>query len=280
MRTLRWIFALTAVLTAASAWSQGYNRDLAVDPDVAFPRPEMKEIGLEQKLGNRVQWAAEFRDESGKKVRLQTLFGKRPVILLPIFYTCTGVCNLEMSGITEALILSEKLEVGRDVEVVALGIHPKETWELARAKEKQVLASYHKSKDPRGWHFLTGDMENIRAVTDSLGFKFSYDEAKNRVNHPSGIMVLTPNGIISSYLVGARYKPERLEKFVATAAAEEVGQKTQELFFGCIHIDPVTGKRSIVIEQVLRVFAAITMIAIVSTIVVLNVRSKRIRNGL
>ena len=234
----------------------------------------MKQIGIDQRLGQKVQDLATFADENGKPLVFSSLLGKRPIIILPIFYRCTGVCNLELNGVEQTAKQMADRNIGKDFDVVALGINPKEGPELAYAKRQTTLREYDRPGTEKGWHFLTGNMENIRAMTNSLGFKFAYDEAKDQVNHPSGIMVLTKDGTISSYLLGANYTPEKLGGFLDTAAKGEVGQKSREIFFGCVHLDPITGARSIVIENVLKVLGVITIGALLSTMIILSKRAK------
>jgi protein SCO1/2 len=267
----RFGLSLAVGMLASMSYSQGYGTGTDVDPDVAFRSPKMKEIGVDQKMGAQIPLDARFTDDDGKVKTVREIFSGRPVVLLPIFYRCERTCYLELTGVVAALNLTKKLEVGRDVEIVAIGINPTETWELARAKKKSILGSYSKfDKTKQNWHLLTGDMPNIRKVTDSMGFRFAYDEKKNEVSHPSGIMMLTPDGKISSYSLGANYEVERFEKAIALAKDGTITEATKEIFFGCIHIDPVTGKRSLMIENVMRVLAATTVIAIVMLIFALN----------
>lgn len=257
-------------LLAAVAGAQGYQATTDINPDTAFKNPELAKIGVDQRLGQPVQKLAQFTDADGKKIKIADLLGKRPIILLPIFYRCTGVCNLELSGIEETAEKMHDMTVGKDFDVVALGINPKETYDLARAKKALTLRTYNRPGSENGWHFLTGDMDDIRAVTDSLGFRFTYDAAQDKVTHPSGVMIVTPNGTISSYILGVNYTPEKLRKFIGLAQHEQVGQKTEEIFFGCICIDPVTGKRSLQIQNVLRLLGVVTVIAVVSMLLVLS----------
>lgn len=274
MGPIRGLLAVLAFAAAALAPAQ-YQTGTSVDPDVAFRSPKMKEIGVEQRLGQPIMGHAEFVDDTGKKVKLKEYFkGDRPVIFLPIFYRCDGVCFVELTGVIDTLKRLPQITPGKDVEIVAMSLKPTETYELARLKKQEFLKGFKPESSHKNWHFLTGDMENIRAVTDSLGFNFTYDKAKDEVSHPSGIMIITPGGTISSYMLGANFLPERLEKFIETAAKEEVGQKTQEIFFGCIHLDPVTGKRSLVIQNVLKVLAAATVIAITFALLVLTGKAK------
>ncbi|CAN5403798.1 SCO family protein [soil metagenome] len=254
----RFVLLLAALPGIAAA--QGYNQGVSFDAATVASNPDAGKIGIDQRLGQPVMGLATFKDDDGKTVRLKDLLGKRPVILLPIFYTCTGACNLELQGIVDTLAQTPSLQVGRDLDIVTLGINPKETPELARNKKTLTLRTFAGKTDPKAWHFLTGDAQDTRAVTDSLGFTFTYDEARDRVSHPAAIMVLTPKGTISSYLIGARYTPTVIKAALATAAKEEVGQKSTEILFGCVHLDPVTGARSIVIENVLRLLGILTLL--------------------
>lgn len=274
MRRLAFLFAALPGLAAA----QGYNQGVSYDAETVARNPEAANIGIEQRLGQPVMGLAEFRDDDGRTVRLKDLLGKRPVILLPIFYACTGACNLELQGVVDTLGQAPDLRVGRDLDIVAVGIHPKETSELARNKKTLTLRTFEGKTDPKAWHFLTGDAENARAVTDSLGFRFTYDEGQDRVNHPAAIMVLTPKGTISSYMLGARYTPSQLRSFLGIAAKEEVGQKSKEILFGCVHLDPVTGKRSLVIENVLRLLGVLTVLGMAVGFGVLTGRRWWVRN--
>jgi hypothetical protein len=90
-------------------------------------------------------------------------------------------------------------------------------------------------------------------------------------------MLISPSGKISSYAMGSNYDVARFEKLVELARSETITEPTKEVFFGCLHIDPVTGKRSIVIENVMRLLAIVTLAVLVSTIAWFNVRARRLR---
>lgn len=264
------LFAASMVV-AASTLGQSFSRDTQVDPDVAFRSPKMNEIGVDQKMGAQVPLSVTLTDDDGKTKSFRELAGNRPVILLPIFYRCERTCYLELTGVVSALNQSKKLEVGRDVEVIAVGLNPTETWELARAKKKSILGSYKNfDRTDKNWHLTTAPLESVRKITDAIGFTFKYDADKNEVSHPSGIMMLTPDGKVSSYSLGANYEVARFEKAIELAKNGTITEPTKEIFFGCIHIDPITGARSLVIENVMRVFAASTVISIVLMILALS----------
>ena len=60
----------------------------------------MSQVGFDQKLGEQLPLDLRFRDESGRELRLGELFGRRPVILAPVYYRCPLLCNQVLNGLT------------------------------------------------------------------------------------------------------------------------------------------------------------------------------------
>jgi len=90
------------------------------------------------------------------------------------------------------------LNPGKDFEVVAVSFDPADTPEIAAAKKKSYLRVIPPDS-ANGWHFLTGDEANIKALTDAIGFHYKYDAATDQFAHASAIMILTPEGRLSKY---------------------------------------------------------------------------------
>lgn len=217
---------------------------------------------------------ATFQNRTGATVQFGDLLEGRPAIVLPIFYNCTGICNLELRGTLDALAKLKSKKLNKDFNVIVVGIHPKETSELAQKKFESSIAELNQPGTEGGWKFLTGDYVNIHKVTDALGFHYTYDEARDAIDHPSGIMFLTSKGVISSYIYGAIYQPKQFETNLELAKRQNVGPKVQEIFFGCIHVDPVTGERSVVIENVLKLLGALTVGIMAFAFMVLTGRAR------
>ncbi|HEY3782875.1 MAG TPA: SCO family protein [Fimbriimonadaceae bacterium] len=232
-------------------------------------------VRVEQKLGNAIPLDTQFKDQTGASVTFGSLLNNKPTVVLPIFYRCKGVCSIETQDLIGTLA-QMKQHVGQDFEVIFLSIDPQEGPALALDKFKTTLASSPNFKGTDvGWHFLTGTIDNIHRVTDALGFFFNYDAASDVVNHPSGLMFLSPDGKVSSYILAISYTPDQLSKNIDIAGANRVGEKSTDSFFGCIHTDPLTGKRSIVIQKFVSLAGLLTVIALVATIAALSIRSKR-----
>ena len=57
------------------------------NPSTGLPTA-LKEVRIEQKLGNQLPLDLNFRDESGQQVKLGQYFGKKPVALALVYYDC------------------------------------------------------------------------------------------------------------------------------------------------------------------------------------------------
>lgn len=259
---------LLASLTAALAQ---YQQPVGVLP----PNVDIKDVHIDQLLGSKLPHDATFKDQSGKAIQFSQVSRGLPILVLPIFYKCTGVCTVEFQGVLQVLDRLKDRRVGQDFDVVAISINPSEGPDLALGKMREAINSYPSLKGTEaGWRFLTGDIVNIRRVTDALGFKFTWDPVKKVVNHPAGLMVLTPQQYVSSYIFGASYDPAALRKSIDRAKGNKIGEKTTEIFFGCIHVDPITGQRSIVVLNFLKFLGVVTVVALLGTIIALSLRSR------
>jgi protein SCO1/2 len=264
------LVALVLMLSLA-AWGQGgFQATMDSTAAASTPSVDLSKVHIDQDLGAQVPMTAQFKDWDGTTVTFGTLLGTRPAILVPIWYNCTGVCNVELQNLLTTIDKLKTRKLGTDYEVIVMSINPSEGPELAAGKRKNVLNTLEQKGTDKGWHFLTGTMPNIRAVTDAVGFHFTYDPVKNFANHPAGLMVLSPTGQVSSYLYGANYAVPTVQADLDTAKQGRIGAKSEELFFGCIHCDPITGKKSIVVENVLRLMGVLTVIVLVGSILTLS----------
>src|SRR5438128_610763 len=126
---------------------------------------QLTRVEFEQHLGQRVPLNAEFRDESGASVRLGSYFGQRPVILAFAYYDCPNLRTIVLNGLLES-VRNLRFEAGRDFEVVVISIHPGDSAARALAKKQTYVTRYGRPGSAQGWHFLTGDAEAIREVSD------------------------------------------------------------------------------------------------------------------
>ena len=224
----------------------------------------LKEVKIEQKLNEQLPLELTFRNEQGETVRLGDYFGKKPVVLSLVYYQCPMLCNQVLNGmVTSFKVLNFK--AGEEFDVVTVSFDPLETPELARAKKKtyvDYLPEAKRASAAKGWHFLTGDQQNIRRLTDAIGFHYYFDAATDQFAHASAIYVATPQGKLSHYFYGIEYSPKDLRLALVEASANKIGSPVDQLLLYCYHYDPATGKYGAVIMNMVRLGGVATLIAI------------------
>ena len=269
-----------------------------------------KRIGLDRKDGERIATDAVLKDDQGRDVRLGDLLKMRATILMPMFFRCTTACPLEADNLLKVLIKEEAqngirrmaasenpglaselarkrhLLVGRDLNVIFLSVHPKEGPDLAKARRALIGETFRmgweklKVEDQAakiatmdsGFHFLTGTPEEVRKVTDSMGFRFFYNEGKDQMNHVAASAMLTPTGKISTYFTGTEYATRVVATAVEIAEKEEVAPKGDTFLMGCIMVDPITGKMTILFNRVVMLGCFLTLGVLGASILVMNRR--------
>lgn len=259
-----------ALLLVSALIAIGYAQ-----PQAPTPGPGGRlDMGIDQKLGGDVPLDLPFFNEAGKEVRLGDYFVGKPVVFVPVFYKCQGVCLLELEGALKAFRSIKKYSLGDDYVAITFSIHPKETPDMARAKRDQVVPLYGRAGGAKGWHFLVGNQESITKLTAALGFRFVYDPVKDVINHPAGIMICTPKGKISQYFINTEFSAPLVMKALETAGAGGVGTETEPIWFGCLSIDPKTGAIAVNVRRSLLVGGFLTVIVLFTSIAVMTIKSR------
>ncbi len=231
--------------------------------------PVLEKVGITQNLNKPMPLDAAFVDESGKAVRLSDYFHGRPVILAFVYYTCPMLCNLELDGLMSA-VKKIPLKPVKDFEVVAISIDPHDTPAIASAK-RATYAKQLGSAD--GLHFLTGADPEIHRAAAAAGFSYVWDPIQKQYAHASGIMVATPDGVLSKYFYGIHYNERDLRLGLVDASGEKIGSPSDEVLLFCYHYDPRTGKYGLAIVNSLRIVGGLFFVAMVAGIFMLSRRS-------
>lgn len=155
------------------------------------------EIGVVEKLGNTIPLDLTFLNENNDTVTLGKLID-RPTILSLVYFDCPGICSPLMSGLSDA-IRKMDMELGKDYKILTISFNTRDTPEKAKIKKKNFVQKI--SKENRAyWVYLTGNQENIDAITNAVGFKYKAQGVD--FAHPAVIMALSPKGKITRYLYG------------------------------------------------------------------------------
>ena len=271
------IFACSALIVVNGQMAQGPDIGYKREPGLTsstVPAP-LREIGFDQNIGRSLPLDTPVRDEHGRTVALSQYFGARPVVLIFAYYNCPMLCSQVINGLASALgVLS--LEPGRDLEIVVISFDPRDMAETAAAKKAGYLERYQRPGTEAASHFLTADQPSIDRLTKAAGFRYVWDEPTNQFAHPSGVIVLTPDGRFARYLFGIEYGPRDLRFALVEASAGKVGTVVDAVLLYCYHYDPMTGRYGLAIMRALRVAGAATVLLLGTFIYVMVRREKRL----
>jgi protein SCO1/2 len=265
-------FCLAGIPPAVEAQSP-LPQERPGEPTAAKPGL-LSKIGIDQRLNNQVPLDLPFVDETGKAVKLGDYFGKRPVLLALVYYECPMLCTQVLNGVTGALKVLN-FDVGREFDVIAVSINPKEGPGLASQKKQAYIERYGRPQTAAGWHFLTGEQENIQKLAAAVGFRYAYDEEIKQYAHGAAIEVLTPKGHISKYFYGIEFSARDLRLGLIEASEERIGTPVDDFLLFCYHYDPATGKYGASVLRMVRVGGILTVVAFLSFLTISLRRDRR-----
>lgn len=195
-------------------------------------------------------------DESGGAVTMAELSEGKATLLVPGYFGCPMLCGQVQSGLLDSL----KSVSGKDYRVVCLSIDPRERPDLARQKRQAALS--------RGadWRFVTGTPETIGKLCQAVGFQFRYDRHSDQFAHPAGLVVITPDQRVSSYLFGISFPAPALQRALDRAADNRIEGKIDPVLYLCFQYDPASGRYSLQIWRTLQLLGLATCLSLLSVI--------------
>jgi protein SCO1/2 len=234
---------------------------LAQDRIEPVPK-QLARVGIEEKLDAPLPLQLVFKDEAGRDVTLGSYFRPgHPVVLTLNYYRCPMLCTLELNGLVEAM-KGLTWTPGDEFTVVTVSFDPRETPELARAKQQSYLEDLGKPEASSGWHFLTGSGPNIEALTKAVGFSYEYDKATDQYGHAAVIMLATPDGRVARYLYGVAFAPDTLKLGLLEASKGKIGSTWERFILYCYHYDAGQGRYALAAMSIMRAGGALTVLVV------------------
>ena len=222
--------------------------------------PEMEGVGIEEKLGSQLDLSIPFTDENGQSVTLGQYFdGKTPVILSMVYYSCPGLCNFHLNGLVEGLKTVD-WSLGKNFKMIEISFDPKENATLATAKKATYMKVYNREGAEKGWHFLTGNAESIKRITENIGFKYKWIESEQEWSHASAAIVTTPKGVLSRYLPGVFFEGRDLKLALNEATAGKTGNFIDSLILYCFQYNPHQSKYTLVAFNLMKLGGALMVL--------------------
>jgi protein SCO1/2 len=233
-------------------------------------------VGIDEKLGAHLDLNLTFKDENGETVTLAKYFdgSHTPVIISPVYYSCPGLCNFHLNGLTDALKLMD-WTVGEKFKVVAISFDAKEQPDVAKKKKASYMKVYGRPEAESGWSFLTGDEASIKAFTAAIGFKFKWNEDLKEWAHASAAIVVTPDGKISRYLPGIMFDPKDLKLALNEASNGKIGTFVDSLVLYCFQYNPHQSKYTLYAFSIMKLGGALMVLVLGLWLLPVFIRSRR-----
>jgi protein SCO1/2 len=264
--TLVMLVGVFALLTSSTVSAQGHVPPIAPGT-----------IRYDQNVNAQLPLDVELVDETGKTTTLRQYFGTKPVILIFAYYNCPMLCTLALSDLAQNLKMMEG-SAGKEFEVLTVSFNARETPQMASVKKAVYLRIYDRPGVAVGWHFLVGKQPAIDRLTQVAGFHYQYDPVSREYAHPTGVIVLTPEGKIERYIFGIDYNATDLRLALLDATDRKMAGPIDQIFLLCYHYDPVTGQYTLAIENILRVAGLVTVLLLAGLILRLNMRAGKQSN--
>lgn len=244
--------AATLAAFAASALAQVYADEVPA---------ELRGVGVTQQLDAALPLDAPFFDEHGRPVKLGDYFrAGRPVAITLNYFRCASLCNYQLNGLVDALKPMPGFAPGEKFELVTVSFDPLENAQLAKLKKDAYIAELGQPGVERGWHFLTGSKESIRALTSAVGFGYRWNQEEQIWAHDAALIVCKPDGRISRYLGGLHYEPDVLRLSLVEASAGKVGSFWDAVFLTCFHYDAKAGRYTPAVMNIMRLGGVATLL--------------------
>ena len=178
------------------------------------------DLAFAPRAGARLPLDVKVVDEQGRTGAFGRYFGGPPVILALEYLRCRSLCGVTLQNLVVDDLNRLPLLAGRDYQLVALSIDPRDKpADAAAARSK--YAHLLERGDASGLHFLTAAPDAAHEIADSVGFHYRYDALLDAYIHPAGLVVVAPDGVISGYLEGVASPPQQLRDAIAVAKQDK-----------------------------------------------------------
>ena len=254
---------------------------------IMLPPAETAGTAITPRPGEQLPLDAAFRDHRGRAVRLGDVFdGRRPVVLTFGYHRCPLLCPTIHRGLASGMRVLEEggeWKPGGQYRVVSISIDPADTPETAaraRADATAVLGGAGEVSD-EAWTFLVPETDrDARRVAEAAGFNYRRVPNSTDFAHDAGAILITPTGVVSSYLFGVNFVQQAttMRWALIVASDGELGSVTDHLAMYCYTFSPAEGKFTRSAMRIMRLAGGgtvVVMAIVLAYLVARDVRRKR-----
>jgi len=226
-------------------------------------------VGIDEKLGNKIPMGLNFLDERGNEMSLSQVANGKPLIIDLAYYSCPGICDAVLAGLTDALDRVSETP-GQDFNVATISFDPEDNPDIAMKKKDQYWGLLRRSFPSKDWRFMTGDSANISELTNAVGFYYMTDKYQ-KYTHPTALIVVDKNGKIIRYIQGTTFAPVDLKMAIMEAKAGTPEQIISSILCVCFSHEPSGGP---LVFNVMRVVGVGTIVFLAGFLVFLRSTKK------
>ena len=264
-------FCIVAVMACLSSVVSAGQLQTNED-DFRSKKPEVSEnIGVDSMTGDMIPMSLQFRDTDGVLTELGSLFdGKQPVMLSFNYSDCPKLCSTQLKNMTQTLReVKKKFKVNDHFQMISISIDPNEQTVRLRETEDKYIKQYNEPGTEDGWHFMTGKQAEIKKLADACGFRYRYIARQKYYSHPPVFILISPEGKIVRYIHGLNYEVATIEQALIESAEGKIGSPINWLSYGlgCYVYDESSGQYNFQSMMIMKIGAAITVIALLVTLV-------------
>ncbi len=227
-------------------------------------------VGIDENLGGYLPLETKFTNDNGELVTLKQVITK-PTILLFVYFECPGLCTPLMNEVASQVSKID-LEPGIDYNIVAISMDHAENYNLAAKKKKNYIAQIKRAFPENAWTFLTGDSISIASTADSVGFRFKKEE--DQFIHAGALIMISPEGKITRYLLGTEFLPFDIKMALIEAAEGKATPTIAKVLQFCFKYD-AEGKKYVL--QTTRIFGVITLLGAGIFVFLITRKNKKIK---
>lgn len=198
-------------------------------------------------------------DANGNSINLLSSQNKKPLIISPIYTKCHSICGVISNGLQSAI--KDQKGLGKDFSVVSFSFDSSDT--------PTDLSTYQKrwKMDGVGWKTLSASADNIKKLMASIDYQYEYNPVTKEYNHPSILVILTPEGKISRYVYGINPSKRDIKLALLEAAAEKTRPGLINGFYlRCFGYDPMLKTYKMDWRFIISTSAGLVIISIVTGI--------------
>ena len=224
--------------------------------------PELQGMGVDEHYGARLPLSLPLVNDEGDTVSLGDYFsGGKPVLMSLYYSDCPMLCSLVLTGLGAA-VKQVGLKAGGDYRILSVSINPAESVEQSRAGRERFQAGLPAGSATEAWRFFSADSAVIKALADTVGFRYYRVEETGEFAHPAVVFVLTPEGRISRYLYGIEYAARDLKLALVEAGEGKVGTTVDKIILYCYHYDPEAKGYTLMAANVMKLGGGLTVLGL------------------